>query len=135
MTASRNSLVFIILTASLLASCGNSSSGTPTSVAEAFYEEMAAGNIEAAKSLSTPETAEMLDYIASTHCTEMFHVIAEGGASDVRIDEDGARVRFVEGGGFSTVPLVKVDGEWKVDFASMMKAHMRPEPEPVRLML
>ena len=135
MMASRNTFAFMILTTALLSSCGNDSNGTPTSVAEAFYEEMAAGNIEAAKGLSTPETAEMLDYIASTHCTEMFHMIAEGGASDVRVDEDSARVRFVEGGGFATVPLVKVDGEWKVDFASMMKPHMRPEPDPVLLML
>ena len=133
MKVSQNTLAFSFLTAVLLASCGNEANGTPTSVAEAFYEEMAAGNVEVAKSLSTPETAEMLDYIASTHCTEMFHVIAEGGASDVTVDGERARVRFVEGGGFSTVPLVKVDGEWKVDFATMMKAHMAPEPVGVLL--
>ena len=63
----------------------------------------------------------------------MFHMIAEGGASKARIDEDSARVRFVEGGGFATVPLVKVDGEWKVDFATMVKAHMKPEPVGVQL--
>ena len=133
MTASRNTLPFMLLTAALLASCGSNGSGTPTSVAEAFYEEMAAGEIEAAKSLSTPETAEMLDYIAATHCTEMFHMIAEGGASDESIEEDSAWVRFVEGGGFATVPLVKVDGSWKVDFATMMKAHMKLEPARVLL--
>jgi hypothetical protein len=70
----------------------------------------------------------MLDYIADTHCTEMFHMIAEGGASNERVDEDGAQVRFIEGGGYATVPLVKVEGEWKVDFATMMKAHMKAEP-------
>ncbi|MBT8465732.1 MAG: DUF4878 domain-containing protein [Deltaproteobacteria bacterium] len=118
----------MVLASALLASCGSDNSGTPTGVAEAFYEEMAAGNVEAAKSLSTPETAEMLDYIAATHCTEMFHMIAEGGASDARVDEDSASVRFVEGGGFATVPLVKVDGEWRVDFATMMKGYMKPEP-------
>lgn len=128
MTISRNTFAFVLLASALVAGCGNDISGTPTSVAEAFYEEMAAGNVEAAKSLSTSETAEMLDYIASTHCTEMFHVIAEGGAANERVDEDGAQVRFVEGGGYATVPLVKVDGEWKVDFATMMKAHMKREP-------
>ena len=123
-----------MLTVVLAAGCAEgSNSNSPTSVAEAFYEEMAAGNIEAAKSLSTPETAEMLDYIAATHCTEMFHTIAEGGASDASIDESSARVRFEQGGGFATVPLVKMDGAWKVDFATMMKAHMKPEP--VNLML
>ena len=134
MTSTRNTLPLAILTVVLAAGCAeNSNSNTPTSVAEAFYEEMAAGNIEAAKSLSTPETAEMLDYIAATHCTEMFHTIAEGGASDARVDESSARVRFEQGGGFATVPLVKMDGAWKVDFATMMKAHMKPEP--VNLML
>ena len=134
MTVSRHTLAFTLLSAALLAGCGNSGAGTPTGVAEAFYEEMAAGNIEAAKGLSTPETAEMLDYIAATHCTEMFHVIAEGGASEASVEGTSARVRFAEGGGFATVPLVKLDGEWKVDFATMMKAHMM-RPEPVRLML
>ncbi len=134
MMSTRNTLPLAILTVVLAAGCAESSnSNTPTSVAEAFYEEMAAGNIEAAKSLSTPETAEMLDYIAATHCTEMFHTIAEGGASDARVDESSARVRFEQGGGFATVPLVKMDGAWKVDFATMMKAHMKPEP--VNLML
>ena len=128
------SFSFIVLTAALFAGCGNGGDGSPTGVAEAFYEEMAAGNIEAAKALSTPETAEMLDYIAATHCTEMFNVIAEGGASEASVTGTKARVRFVEGGGFATVPLVEVDGEWKVDFATMMKAHMM-RPEPVRLML
>lgn len=124
----------MLLTAALVSGCGNSSSnGTPTSVAEAFYDEMAAGNIEAAKSLSTPETAGMLDYIAATHCTQMFNLIAEGGASDAVVDEDTARVTFVEGGGFATIPLVKLDGAWKVDFASMMKAHMRPDPVQLSL--
>ena len=132
--STRNTLPLAILTIVLAAGCAESSnSNSPTSVAEAFYEEMAAGNIEAAKSLSTPETADMLDYIAATHCTEMFHTIAEGGASDARVDQSSARVRFEEGGGFATVPLVKVDGAWKVDFATMMKAHMKPEP--VNLML
>ncbi len=134
MMSTRNTLPLAILTVVLAAGCAESSnSNTPTSVAEAFYEEMAAGNIEAAKSLSTPETAEMLDYIAATHCTEMFHTIAEGGASDARVDESSARVRFEQGGGFATVPLVKMEGAWKVDFATMMKAHMKPEP--VNLML
>ncbi len=134
MISTRNTLPLAIVTVVLAAGCAESSnSNTPTSVAEAFYEEMAAGNIEAAKSLSTPETAEMLDYIAATHCTEMFHTIAEGGASDARVDESSARVRFEQGGGFATVPLVKMDGAWKVDFATMMKAHMKPEP--VNLML
>ena len=129
----RNTVPLAILAVALTVGCAESSSNTPTSVAEAFYEEMAAGNIEAAKSLSTPETAEMLDYIAATHCTEMFHTIAEGGASEALVDESTARVRFVQGGGFATVPLVWIDGEWKVDFATMMKAYMKPEP--VRLML
>jgi len=133
MMAAKNTFAWMVLTMGLLTSCGADVSGTPTGVAEAFYEEMAAGNIEAAKSLSTPETAEMLDYIAATHCTEMFHMIAEGGASDERVNDDSARVRFVEGGGFATVPLVKVDGEWRVDFATMMKGYMKPEP--VRVLL
>ncbi len=133
MTALQHTFAFVFLTAALLTSCGADGAGTPTGVAEAFYEEMAAGNIAAAKSLSTPETAGMLDYIAATHCTEMFHMIAEGGASGARVEEDSAWVRFVEGGGFATVPLVRVDGEWKVDFASMMKAHMKPEPVGVLL--
>ena len=133
MTGSKNTFAFMVLASALLASCGSEMSGTPAGVAEAFYEEMAAGNIEAAKSLSTPETAEMLDYIAATHCTEMFHMIAEGGAADARVDEDSASVRFVEGGGFATVPLVKVDGEWRVDFATMMKGYMKPEPANISL--
>ena len=124
----------LFLTLALFAGCGNGGNdGTPAGIAEAFYDEMASGNVEAAKRLATRETAEMLDYIAATHCTEMFNVIADGGASDVVIEKDIARVRFVEGGGFATVPLVKVDGEWKVDFATMMKAHMKPEP--IRFML
>ena len=130
----RQTLTLVFLSATLWAGCGNSSAGTPTGVAEAFYEEMAAGNIEAAKRLSTPETAEMLDYIAATHCTEMFHVIAEGGASEASVDGTNARVRFVEGGGFATVPLVQLEGEWKVDFATMVKAHMM-RPEPIGRML
>lgn len=132
--ASTRTLLFILATAALSVGCGMDDTGeSATSVAEAFYEEMAAGNVEAAKGLSTPETAAMLDYIAATHCPEMFHMIAEGGASDADIGESTARVRFIEGGGFSTVPLVKVDGKWKVDFATMMKAHMRPEPVQISL--
>lgn len=131
MSSFRNTFTLLVLATALLAGCG--SNGTPTSVAEAFYDEMAAGNIEAAKSLSTPETAEMLDYIAATHCTEMFQMIAEGGASGERIEQGTARVRFVEGGGFATLPLVKLDGEWKVDFAAMMKAYTKPEPVQLRL--
>ena len=126
MASSRKTFALILLTSALLGGCGSSSGGTPTAVAEAFYEEMAAGNIDVAKSLSTPETAEMLSYIAATHCTEMFRTIAEAGASDELVEEGTARVRFEEGGGFATIPLVKLDGEWKVDFATMMKAHMRP---------
>jgi len=127
MASSRNIFALALLTSALLGGCGSGSSGgTPTAVAEAFYEEMAAGNIDVAKSLSTPETAEMLSYIAATHCTEMFRTIAEAGASDELVEEGTARVRFEEGGGFATIPLVKLDGEWKVDFATMMKAHMRP---------
>lgn len=133
MTRIRETFAFMLLTAVLLGCGSGTDSDTPTSVAEAFYEEMAAGNVEAAKALSTPETAAMLDYIAATHCTEMFHVIAEGGASDARVEEGSARVRFVEGGGFATVPLVEVDGTWKVDFATMMKAHMQPDPVGISL--
>ncbi|MGB5311629.1 MAG: DUF4878 domain-containing protein, partial [Polyangiales bacterium] len=126
MANSRKIFALVLLASALLGGCGSSSGGTPTAVAEAFYEEMAAGNIDVAKSLSTPETAEMLSYIAATHCTEMFRTIAEAGASDELVEEGTARVRFEEGGGFATIPLVKLDGEWKVDFATMMKAHMRP---------
>ena len=126
MESLRNIVALVLFTSALLGGCG--SSGTPTNVAEAFYEEMASGNIEVAKSLSTPETAEMLSYIAATHCTEMFRTIAKTGASDELVEDGTARVRFVEGGGFATVPLVKLDGEWKVDFATMMKAHVRPDP-------
>ena len=134
MTRLRTPFASILVAAALVGACGNEvSQNTPTNVAESFYEEMAAGNVEAAKALSTPETAAMLDYIAATHCTEMFHVIAAGGASDERVRDGTARVRFVEGGGFSTVPLVKVDGAWKVDFATMMKAHMRPKPVGISL--
>jgi hypothetical protein len=125
MARTRKTFALVLLTSALLGGCGSGTS-TPTTVAEAFYEEMAAGNIDIAKSLSTPETAEMLSYIAATHCTEMFRAIAEAGASDELVEEGTARVRFVEGGGFATVPLVKLDGEWKVDFATMMKAHVRP---------
>lgn len=106
----------------------------PTGVAEAFYTEMAAGDIEAAKMLSTPDTAKMLAYLASMHGAEMFEVIAKGGASGELIEGDNALVSFVEGGGYATVPLVKMDGEWKVDFATMVKAHMK-QREPVQLRL
>jgi hypothetical protein len=134
MTRNKNLFAVTLWMTALVVGCGNGpQSGTPTGVAEAFYEEMAAGNVEAAKALSTPETAEMLDYIAATHCTEMFHVIAEGGAAEASVEKGAARVRFVEGGGFATVPLVEVEGEWKVDFATMMKAHMQPEPMGVEL--
>jgi hypothetical protein len=95
---------------------------------------MAAGNLEGAKSLSTPETAEMLSYIASMHDIAMFGVIAEAGASGELVEGENALVSFVEGGGYATVPLVKLDGEWKVDFATMIKAHMK-KPEPVQLRL
>lgn len=134
MIVTANTLALLLFSATLITGCSNAGAGTPTGVAEAFYEEMAAGNIEAAKGLSTPETAKMLDYIAATHCTEMFHVIAEGGASVASVEGTKARVRFVEGGGFATVPLVKLHGEWKVDFATMLKGHTM-RPEPLQLML
>ena len=119
----------MMFAAAIFVGCGmGGADESATGVAEAFYEQMAAGDVEAAKKLSTPETAAMLDYIAQTHCPEMFHVIAEGGASDADIGESTARVRFIEGGGFSTVPVAKIDRKWKVDFATMMKAHSRPEP-------
>jgi len=125
-------LAVLLLGGSLVVAC--SASDPPTAVAEAFYEEMAAGNVEGAKTLSTPDTAEMLGYIASMHASEMFDVIAAGGASGELIQGDHALVSFVEGGGYSTVPLVKLDGQWKVDFATMMRAHMK-RPEPVHLTL
>ena len=120
--------VFATLLLGAMTSLGCGTSGTPASVAQAFYEEMATGDIEAAKRLSTPETAELLDVLAATHCTEMFESIAAGGTSDVRIEESTAWVSFVEGHGFATVPLVELDGAWKVDFATMMAAHAHSEP-------
>jgi uncharacterized protein YuzB (UPF0349 family) len=122
---------FIFVAAVLLAGCG--SGDTPATIAEAFYSEMAAGNIEAAKSLSTPDTAEMLDYVAATHCTHMFQAIVDGGTSEVVIEEGIVRVSFVEGGIYATVPLVELDGEWKVDFATMVKAHAQTEPIGISL--
>ncbi len=124
--------VALLLAVSLAAAC--SPNDGPTGVAETFYTEMASGNIEAAKMLSTPDTAEMLAYLASMHGAEMFDVIAKGGASGELIQGDNALVSFVEGGGYATVPLVKMDGEWKVDFATMVKAHMK-QREPVQLRL
>ena len=111
-----------------------SSNEGPTEVAEAFYDEMASGDIQAAKVLSTPDTAEMLSFLASMHDTEMFSVIADGGASGELVQGDNALVSFVEGGGYATVPLVRINGEWKVDFATMIKAHTK-RPDPVQLSL
>jgi hypothetical protein len=127
------SLATLVIVGSLTGAC--SPSDTPTEVAEAFYDQMAAGNIDAAKGLSTPDTAEMLSYIASMHDQQSFEVIAEGGASGVLVEGDNALVSFVEGGGYATVPLVKMGGEWKVDFATMIKAHSKPRPNPVQLTL
>ena len=132
MTRFSSSLAILALVGSLAGAC--SSKDTPTDVAEAFYDQMAAGNIDAAKGLSTPDTAEMLSYIASMHDVESFEVIAKGGASGVLIEGDNALVSFVEGGGYATVPLVKMDGQWKVDFATMLKAHSK-RPNPVNLTL
>ncbi|MEM9727254.1 MAG: hypothetical protein AAF997_01625 [Myxococcota bacterium] len=131
MSGLRRSAVVWVTLCGLLVAC--SPSGTPTGVAESFYDEMAAGNIEAAKKLATPETADMLSRIAAMHNPHMFVVIAEGGASDELIQGENALVTFVEGGGYATVPLVKLNGEWKVDFATMMKAHMPSAPTPQTL--
>lgn len=131
MSRSRRSALFLLIAIGVIAGC--SRSDTPTRVAELFYDEMAAGNIEAAKKLSTPETAEMLSRIAAMHGAQMFEVIADGGASDELIQGRNAVVTFVEGGGYATVPLVMLDGEWKVDFATIMKAHMPSAPRPQTL--
>lgn len=131
MSGSRRSAVLLLVAVGAFAGCSRSS--TPTRVAELFYDEMAAGDIEAAKKLSTPETAEMLSRIAAMHSAQMFEVIADGGASDELIQGHNALVTFVEGGGYATVPLVKLDGEWKVDFATMIKAHMPSAPKPQTL--
>ncbi|MEM7433993.1 MAG: hypothetical protein AAF436_02495 [Myxococcota bacterium] len=125
------SAVFVLIVMSMIDGC--SRAGTPMRVAESFYEEMAAGNIEAAGKLSTPETAEMLPRIAAMHDIRMFEVIAKGGASDELIEGENALVTFEEGGGYATVPLVMLHGEWKVDFATMMKGAMPSSPVPQTL--
>jgi len=123
----RTASAFVVIGLAALTWSG-CSKASPSRVAEQFYDEMAAGDVEGAQALSTPRTAEMIGRLIDAHGPEVLGPISNRKASGEMIEGDTAIVSFLsEDGSTSTVPLVKLDGEWKVDFASLFDRMVRPK--------
>ncbi|MGB5810009.1 MAG: hypothetical protein WBG86_05725, partial [Polyangiales bacterium] len=109
----------ILLAGTLLVGCSES----PSSVAEKYYDDVATGDIDAAKKLATPATATMIDRVVETQGREALTAIGGRKASAETVKGNTAVVSFAnEDGSTATVPMTKVDGAWKVDFAKAIKA-------------
>ncbi|MEM7434542.1 MAG: hypothetical protein AAF436_05270 [Myxococcota bacterium] len=113
-------LLVVVLGAACLLGC--SKGGEPSRAAERFYDSLAAGDIASAKKDATPATAEMIQKIVDKNGKETLSAVGGRKAAEEVIMDDTAVVTFKnEDGSTSTVPLVKHEGVWKVDFATMIQ--------------
>lgn len=107
-------LVLIAAFAVLSVSCG--ASGGPEDVAMQFATHMTSGDFEKAAELSTPETRELINFLAmmsgdenpSENNAKITHVSTD-------IDGETATVVITAGGEEQTLSLKKIEGNWLVD--------------------
>ena len=118
----------------VLAGCSRKPATGPSAVVEKFYDDMAAGNVEEAKTLVTPETAEIIDHLVKSQGANALQAKPRPKASGERIDGDTAVVSFQnDDGSVATVPLVKMNDQWKIDFATVIDSAARARlPDPVK---
>ena len=114
----------------MLTACSKDSSPaeapSPAAVTQQFYEDMDAGKLEPAKAFLTPESAVIIQRVAEGQGLEAFRFDAEATRFSERIHGDTAVVSMeVPGKPPSSVSLVKLDGQWKIDFASMLNSIAR----------
>lgn len=120
MTFSRLSTLTLMVLALGLAAC--SSGKSPTQVAQTFYEGLANQDFATARANATPQTADLIDSLVSRNGQDVFKVEANRKAHDEVINGDTAVVTFQNAdGSIATVPLVKLDGAWKVDFSAIIE--------------
>lgn len=105
-------LLMAVFSVFLFTAC---SSGSPTSVAKNFSENMAKGKYEEAKKYCSEPTGKLLDMAGAFGGGKVdpdfkFQPVGE------EIDGDKATVTFKknEEGDEDTIDLIKVDGKWKV---------------------
>ncbi|MDX9942396.1 MAG: hypothetical protein RBS53_09250 [Bacteroidales bacterium] len=94
-------------------SCKSAKTGTPAEVVEAFLKHMSAGDIEKAKELCTPETAEILTQWEN----EGFNLFEDATFEDIQcemISDTEAECSYYHDGDRAGLDVVKIDDEWKV---------------------
>ena len=95
---------------------------SPTNVSNKFYEALATGDIETARAHATPETANLIDTLVSKGGSDGFDVDRTREVHDEVISGDSAVVSYRnDDGSIATVPLVKRDGVWRVDFSEVIR--------------
>ena len=116
--------------AALLTSCSRSDL-SPSQTAEKFYDEVAAGNIDAAKTLSTPDTVELIERLVAAQGPGALKAEAGRKATGETIDGDSANVTFdSKDGSVANVPLTKIDGQWKVDLTKAVREAVKRAMPP-----
>lgn len=96
----------------LLSGCGKS----PTKIAKAFSESLAKGNITQAKECATEEFGLFLDMAASLGTIEA----VDPDYKFVLVKETiNGNYAVIQQEGRGQIDLVKIDGEWKVDYADL----------------
>lgn len=123
----RTILSFLLLSALALALGCGANSNTPSGVAKAYLTHMGKGEYAKAKTYCTEEAARLVDFaigmgtlsggITSAEQNKPHPFSIEGET----IEGDVAEVNFkdLETGQVTTLPMLKVDGKWKVNQTSL----------------
>ncbi len=105
-----SNLSALFLLAMLLTGCSQG----PADVAESFFDDLAEGEVTAAKELATPTTVAILDMMVTMGQANQLG-LKDLELVDEQIDGVNATVTFRDKkGATETVKLMKIDGEWKV---------------------
>jgi hypothetical protein len=112
-----------ILSISVFASCGGG--GSPEAVAIDFTEALMTGEVEKAKELSTENSHKIVGLLAGMLSGAMANQTEDKKAEmeeklkeleTMACDVEGEKAKCGPEGEEKKLELVKVDGEWKVDF-------------------
>jgi len=117
----------VLALAFAVAGCGGGSDASPEEVTENFYSALADGDADEACGLLSNASAESAAG-GGESCEEGFKQALDSGAAqaalgvaddievgDSEIDGDSATVTVTSGNQEDEVPLIKEDGEWKID--------------------
>ena len=121
-------LVVTFLTAALVACGGGAKASTPTEAFKSFYEAAKGKNVANLKQLMSKETiAEMEkeakganksldDFLADESQKGLPPAMPELGEEKIEGDKATLQFKAEKATNWSTVPFVKEDGAWKINF-------------------